>query len=422
MRNLRVLMYALHSDPRHFVGGGFIRAMQLLRHAKTAGIEYHVVETGPRFKDVYRDLDYDGVALPVSNPQTIGSGMARVVVSALRAGVREARKNDVDLVYSPVEVHPSAFLPYMTHLLTGKPWTMMLNSIPLYGPIPDGTDPGRVQGGSSVADLNSYLRNRRRFGLGSSLAGAFGYNLIYGMLERCRLPLAVSQVVTEDLSKVDRRAKAPYVVVPGNGVAKSPSWSHDPSLGSLDGVVIASYAPEKGLLESIGIWARVVRRMPRAVLGITGFLGRYGEGSRRRLSELTSLVEDLGLHSNVVYMNELLTGVDHDQLLSNISRGRVLLSPSTFETWGMTVGEALSVGVPVVAYDTRAIKFAYGRCVAIRLVKAHDKDNFATEVLALLSRQNSAIQATARSCVEGLTWEKVVRAERDAYINCVRLA
>jgi glycosyltransferase involved in cell wall biosynthesis len=421
MRNLRVLMYALHSDPRHFIGGGFIRAMQLLRHARAAGIEYHVVETSPRFKDVYDDLDYDGVALRISNPQTSGSSMARVVIAALRAGIKAIREQDLDLAYSPVEVHPSAFLPYLTHIMTGKPWTLMLNSIPLYGPTPEGTGKNFLGHGSSIAHMESYLRQVRRFGLVSASAGAAGYSLIYKMLERCSMPLAVSPVITTDLSHFDPKVKNVYVVSPGNGIEEPPAELRRPSVKALDGVVVASYAPEKGLLDSIRIWANVVKKVPKAVLGITGYLGRYGDRALARRSELDVLVDELGIRSNIAVLNDLQAGVSHGQLLSNLARGRVLLYPSTFDTWGLTVGEALSVDVPVVAYDTRALRYAFGECQFLRLVGVGDIKGFAETVVNVLSESNSEANLLPQRYLDKHSWGAVAQAERIAYSKCINL-
>lgn len=126
---------------------------------------------------------------------------------------------------------------------------------------------------------------------------------------------------------------------------------------------------QKCAQDAINIWDTVVEKYPDWVLDI------YGEGEMEdEIIKLASSVHNVILHKptkNIfdVYVNS-----------------SVLISTSLFEPFGLVMIEAMSCGLPVVAYDCQ-----YGPVEIINdgvdgfLIKDRDKDSFVEKVCCLMS-------------------------------------
>lgn len=77
--------------------------------------------------------------------------------------------------------------------------------------------------------------------------------------------------------------------------------------------------------------------------GQEGVLIIFGEGDKR--SELEALIMELGLEKSV-----FLPG-NTDNLIGNFSKADAFISSSFSETFGMTIIEAMSVNLPIIAID-----------------------------------------------------------------------
>lgn len=90
-----------------------------------------------------------------------------------------------------------------------------------------------------------------------------------------------------------------------------------------------------GLTKGGELFRAVAERMPDiGFLGVTGIYGRQQE------------LDDL---ANV----EVLPHVPHDRVVADVyARTRLLLVPSSYESWGRVAGEAMCSGIPVIANPT----------------------------------------------------------------------
>jgi glycosyltransferase involved in cell wall biosynthesis len=78
----------------------------------------------------------------------------------------------------------------------------------------------------------------------------------------------------------------------------------------------------------------------------------YIVGSGALQSKVEALVKKLGLVDRVIFKGRL----ERDEVKKVIQDSHILLSPSLFETFGVSVAESLAVGRPVVAYDSGGVR------------------------------------------------------------------
>lgn len=104
-------------------------------------------------------------------------------------------------------------------------------------------------------------------------------------------------------------------------------------------VMVARYEPEKKIHDAIKAMKSVTASVPDATLEI------YGRGSLEK--ELKDFVIKLGLQENV-FINGYTAEPD-----KVFSKAKVSVLCSSFEGFGMVIGESLRSGTPVVSYDIR---------------------------------------------------------------------
>jgi len=160
------------------------------------------------------------------------------------------------------------------------------------------------------------------------------------------------------------------------------------------GCFLGRFHQQKGLPELIAIWKKVTDIIPTAKLALAGWGERYWVDLIKRL------VEEQGLKDNV----EMKGFIDNQEKFALLKSSKVFLFPSSYESWGIVVAEALASGAPVVAFDIPAMrKFSSGASS----VACGDIDGFAKEIVRLLQddlyyreRSSAAIGAAG-----GFRWE-----------------
>lgn len=214
MKEINVLMYAIHPDPSGFIGGGFIRTYELLKRGKDHGINYFVIEPKKSFGCFNSKLNYNCFELDCDYDFYSPKSVFECMLKALERGLDIARKHTIHLVYSPVEVQPSSLLPYFTYLLTRIPWTVTVQSLPLFG---HSTGIGTPIN-PSLGALYSHLR-KSRFPLFSSISAAFYYSILYNVLRKCPRILVTSETIVKDFHSIDPLlAEKLFVISPGNAI------------------------------------------------------------------------------------------------------------------------------------------------------------------------------------------------------------
>lgn len=137
------------------------------------------------------------------------------------------------------------------------------------------------------------------------------------------------------------------VVLSGNGVPRPPSsLAEDPAY---DIVYMGRLHPAKGIHDLVAALDLVRLEIPDVQCLM------IGSGDPKSEAALVADVKKRGLEASVQYAGYLMDG----EKFRALARGRVYAFPSHDESFAVTVGEALRVGLPVVAYDLPAFKEVY---------------------------------------------------------------
>ena len=167
-----------------------------------------------------------------------------------------------------------------------------------------------------------------------------------------------------------------------------------------DAASIMRVSAEKGVFTLIDAWKLVVAAAPGARLAIIGG-GIDMESAQAR-------VRALGLEGNIDFLGLIL---DSTQAFTAVRTAQLFLHPSYKENWAIAIGEAMALGMPVIAFDLPELKEVWGE--AFRAVPRGDVAAFAGEISALLAdeagRRNLAERGRAR--VRSLDWADIAERE-----------
>lgn len=146
-----------------------------------------------------------------------------------------------------------------------------------------------------------------------------------------------------------------------------------PKQKKYDASFIGRFHVQKGIPDLIYTWSKVVVSDPKAKLAIVGW------GPANEVIALKKLITEYGLEKNI----DLKGFLDGKKKISVVKNSKVFLFPSTFESWGVVVAEALGSGVPVVSYRIKHIVNNFEKGVI--WVPLGNKKRFAKEVAGVLN-------------------------------------
>lgn len=162
-----------------------------------------------------------------------------------------------------------------------------------------------------------------------------------------------------------------------------------------DACFVGRFHYQKGLPELIEIWKSVTVRLPNVKLAIVGWGDKYW------VNAIKELIDKNNLQDNVF----LLGFLDNEEKYRLIKSSRIFLFPSSYESWGIVVAEALGCGRPVVAFDINATrKFKKG----VILVNPGDVNSFSDTAARLLTDREFYLELaqSARDGAANFSWEE----------------
>ena len=171
----------------------------------------------------------------------------------------------------------------------------------------------------------------------------------------------------------------------------------------IDIVFIGRFYPQKGIDQIPHILREVDRQLAarkdarRLVFRAVGAMNRLGEQLRRELRDLDARF-DIGF----------LGFKSGDEKYEVLSRAKVFLFPSHFESFGIVYLDAISVGTPVVEYDLPWFGFHKG---GVKKCPYLDNEEFASMILSFVTEPATFAAASTEAWDYGrhFTWEATLR-------------
>ena len=122
-----------------------------------------------------------------------------------------------------------------------------------------------------------------------------------------------------------------------------------------DACFIGRIHPQKGIPVLLKIWKKFIQKNPQAILAF------ICSGNKEEIVSLKNQIKKLGLQSNIKFFGFL----DNQDKLQVLANSKMFLFPSSYESFGITVLEALSLKIPVVSFDLDAVKINFKEGVLI---------------------------------------------------------
>jgi glycosyltransferase involved in cell wall biosynthesis len=138
-----------------------------------------------------------------------------------------------------------------------------------------------------------------------------------------------------------------------------------------DAVFQGRFHPQKGVVELIDIWRRVVDDMPNAKIAL------IGDGPLR--IDVENKIKELGLTKNVDLYGYLFDG---DKKYSVFAKSKLVVHPALYDSGGMASAEAMIFGIPAVGFDLRSYESYYPHGMV--KVPTGDLDKYSDTIKKLL--------------------------------------
>ncbi len=175
-------------------------------------------------------------------------------------------------------------------------------------------------------------------------------------------------------------------------------------------VAVARLSPEKGIVDLVQAFKKVLEEIPDATLDLVG------DGPQR--TETEALINELGLQSKVTLHGRL----PHEEAMSVLSQATVSVLPSHGEGLGIAALEAFAMGVPVVASNVGGIPDVVIHERTGLLCPAKDSDAFADAIMRMCeeSQLRKKCIENASTLIENYEWSAVTKQYRDIYADVMK--
>ena len=166
-----------------------------------------------------------------------------------------------------------------------------------------------------------------------------------------------------------------------------------------DAVFLGRFHPQKGVVELVDIWKKVVDKVPDARLAM------IGDGPLRKNVE--DRIKNLGLEKNVELFGYLFDGPKKYKILS---QSKIVVHPAFYDSGGMASAEAMAFGIPAVGFNLKAYDSYYPK--GMIKVPNGNIELFAKEIIDLLENENRRrkIGREAKNMIE-MNWSWNNRAQ-----------
>ena len=153
---------------------------------------------------------------------------------------------------------------------------------------------------------------------------------------------------------------------------------------------------QKGVVELVKIWKKVVEKNPNAKLAM------IGDGDLRK--DVENEIRKNGLNKNIKLFGYLFDG---NKKFKIFSQSRVVVHPAFYDSGGMAAAEAMAFGLPAIGFDLISYKSYYPK--GMLKVEQNNLTAFANAIYKLLNNKKiyNAYSVQAKKLIESnYSWEK----------------
>ncbi len=138
-----------------------------------------------------------------------------------------------------------------------------------------------------------------------------------------------------------------------------------------DAVFQGRFHPQKGVVELIDIWRKVVEKIPDAKLAM------IGDGPL--MNKVKLQISNYKLQNNIVLFGYLFDGEEKYKIFS---QSKIVVHPAYYDSGGMAAAEAMAFGVACVGFNLKAYNSYYPE--GMIKAKIGDLDSFAHKITELI--------------------------------------
>lgn len=182
----------------------------------------------------------------------------------------------------------------------------------------------------------------------------------------------------------------------------------EPTVKKYEAVFLGRLHYTKGIFDLVKIWANIVKIKPQAKLAL------IGNGEKATIVKLKSEIKKNNLEDNILFLGYLIK----EEKFRALKEGRIFVFPSSDESWGVAVMEALACGLPIVVYDLFVYQNIYGNL--LYKIELHNIENFSAKVIELLDNPSLQKGPSVRQEINfasNFSWEKMIKKESNLIIS-----
>ncbi len=161
-----------------------------------------------------------------------------------------------------------------------------------------------------------------------------------------------------------------------------------------DAVHVGALTFTKGVYDLLEIWRLIVEIKRDAQLAI------IGGGSKALIEGYKKRIKDMGLSENIDYYGFVPKNED---VYAIIKASKIYLCPGHENGWSLPVAEAMTFGIPVVAYNLKMFGNAFKKGFIV--VPVHDQKKFAEKVIELLEDEKKRKELAKEALIESKNFD-----------------
>jgi len=392
---MKILVVAFHPSESTFgwvTGGSERKLLATIGQFQTSGHIIHVLEPLPPMSSQmgcrYTTIPVDLKMLRLRGPLAAELSFFEWVPKGVLTGLRSHARHRYDAIYIHNGTIHDLAVGFVLSRLTGLPTIVVVHWMRFSYLNPIRNFMQELQDGTPL--LSSLLR---------VLGGFIETRINFADKIICVSRSTASQIksLRIDISKL---------AISGSGLGHL--RAHHADREPLDqrkpqALYVGRLHGSKGLFDLMKMWSMVIEKVPEASLELIGGKDSQDEETLLQIKK-SSALKDVHLRGYVS---------DND-LIKLYRKSKVFVFPCYEIGWGLAVAEALSFGVPTVAYAIPALKENFTGCRALLWVKKGDVKEFAQRTIEVLRANPDSyrhLSVDAKAYSTKFDWSSVARIE-----------